>query len=337
MKLTIYVLRRLFFMIFIMIGVTLIVFTISRAVPGDPALLLSGEGATKEDIQNLRKQWGLDKPAYQQYLIYLKNLLRGDLGKSIFTGRPVTHDLKLFFPATLELTVVSLFIAVVLGMLSGIVSARHKDKLVDHGSRLFSLVGISMPIFWLGLLLLIVVYYKFGLLFPGGRLSNNMSAPARFTGLYVIDSLLSGNWATLKNSILHLILPSICLAMNALGRISRMSRASILNIIHENYVRTAESKGLPKWVTNYRYVLRNALLPVITLIGVMFGRLLSGAIITEVIFAWPGLGRYAVEATMAHDFVPLMGFSVLVSFLYGISNLLVDILYALLDPRVEIG
>lgn len=320
-----------------MIGVTLVVFMVSRIVPGDPALLLAGEGATMEDIKHLRHQWGLDRPIHIQYLTYLKNLLKGDLGKSIFTGRPVIKDLKEFFPATFELTTFSLFLATIFGIISGIISANHKDKMVDHATRIFSLVGLSMPIFWLGLLLLLVIYYHFGLLFPGGRLSTNLSPPARITGLYIIDSMITGNWVVFKDSLMHLMLPSICLAMSAVGRISRMTRSSILNVIHENYVRTAKSKGLPQWLINKRYILRNGILPIITLIGVMYGRLLSGAVITEIIFAWPGLGRYAVEATMSHDFIPLIGFSVLISFLYGVVNLIVDILYAIFDPRVELG
>jgi len=319
-----------------MIGVTLVVFVVSRIVPGDPALLMAGEGATAEDIKNLRHQWGMDRPIHIQYLTYLKNLLHGNLGKSIFTARPVLYDLKQYFPATFELTVLSLFLATFFGIVSGIVSANHKDKTVDHANRMFSLLGLSMPIFWLGLLLLLVIHYHFGLLFAGGRLSANLLPPKAITGLYTVDSLITGNWIVFKDSLLHLILPSICLAMSVVGRISRMTRSSILNVIHENYVRTAKSKGLPDRIINKRYILRNALLPIITLIGVVFGRLLSGAVITEIIFSWPGLGRYAVEATMSHDFVPLMGFSVLIAFLYGIVNLIVDILYTVFDPRVEL-
>lgn len=336
MKLICYILRRCFFLIFIMIGVTLVVFLVSRIVPGDPALLLAGENATKENVEHLRHQWGMDRPIHLQYLTYLKNLLKGDMGKSIFTARPVIYDLKLFFPATFELTVFSLFLATLFGILSGIVSATHKDRAIDHASRIVSLVGLSMPIFWLGLLLLLVVHYHFGLLFSGGRLSSQLSPPKAITGMYTVDSLISGDWVIFKDSFLHLLLPSVCLAMSAVGRISRMTRSSVLNVIHENYVRTARSKGLPLRIINRRYILRNALLPIITLVGVMFGRLLSGAVITEIIFSWPGLGRYAVESTMSHDFIPLMGFCVLVSLLYGIVNLMVDILYTVFDPRAEL-
>lgn len=337
MKLVYYIFRRFFFLFFIMIGVTLVVFMVSRIVPGDPALLFAGEGATLEDIENLRHQWGMDRPIHIQYLTYLKNLLRGDLGKSIFTARPVLSDLKQYFPATFELTILSLFLATLFGIYSGILSANHKDKAVDHANRIFSLLGLSMPIFWLGLLLLLVIHYHFGLLFAGGRLSATLLPPKAITGLYTVDSLVTGNWIVFKDSLLHLILPSICLAMSVVGRISRMTRSSILNVIHENYVRTAKSKGLPQDIINRRYILRNALLPIITLIGITFGRLLSGVVITEMIFSWPGLGRYAVESTMCHDFVPLMGFSVLIAFLYGIVNLIVDILYSVFDPRVELG
>lgn len=337
MKLVYYILRRFFFLFFIMIGVTLVIFMVSRIVPGDPALLMAGEGATLEDIRNLRHQWGMDRPIYIQYLTYLQNLLKGNFGRSIFTARPVLYDLKEYFPATFELTVFSLFLATLFGILSGIVSANHKDKGVDHATRIFSLLGLSMPIFWLGLLLLLVIHYYFGLLFAGARLSAHLSPPTRISGLFTIDSLITGNWVVFKDSLLHLILPSICLAMSVVGRISRMTRSSILNVIHEDYVRTAKSKGLPHSIINRRYILRNALLPIITLIGVMFGRLLSGVVITEIIFSWPGLGRYAVEATMSHDFVPLMGFSFLIAFLYGIVNLIVDILYSVFDPRVELG
>jgi peptide/nickel transport system permease protein len=245
MKLVYYILRRFFFLIFIMIGVTLVIFLVSRIVPGDPALLMAGDGATLQDIENLRHQWGMDRPVYIQYLTYLKNLLKGDFGRSIFTARPVLYDLKEYFPATFELTVFSLLLATLFGIFSGVVSANHKDKGIDHATRIFSLLGLSMPIFWLGLLLLLVIHYHFGLLFAGGRLSANLLAPKSITGLYTIDSLLTGNWGLFKDSFLHLILPSICLAMSVVGRISRMTRSSILNVIHENLSEQRNRKGFP--------------------------------------------------------------------------------------------
>jgi len=330
-----YIIRRLFLFIPVLLGVTVLTFSISHVVPANPVLVALGPHATPDTVKALREKWGLDKPIYTQYLIYLKGLLKGDLGTSLHTNRPVARDLKAYFPATFELTTASMVFCLVLGIPLGIIAAVKRDRLIDHVTRVFSLIGVSMPVCWLALLALLLFYFKLGLLPGSGRLSPLTVPPSHITGLYVLDSLLTGNWATLKESITHLILPASCLGFAIIGVISRMTRSSMLNVLDEDYIKTAKAKGLRENKVIYQHALRNAILPVITISGVLYGQLLAGAVLTETIFSWPGMGLYTVTSIMHLDFQPIMGFTIVVAFVYVVINLVVDILYVLFDPRIR--
>lgn len=316
---------------------TLLTFTISHVIPGDPIRATLGPYPSAEAIQELKKKWGMDRPIYIQYFRYMENLLKGDLGTSFQTSRAVKEDLMQYFPATFELTIVSLIFALVLGIPLGIIAATKRDQWIDHGTRVFSLIGVSMPIFWLGLILLLLFYFRLGLFPAGGRLSPSLSPPGGLTGFYLLDSLLTMNWRVFWNCLWHILMPAICLSLANVGVISRMTRSSMLDILHQDFIRTAEAKGLPRRLVIYKHALRNAMIPVITIIGVMFGRLIAGAVLTETIFSWPGMGLYTVQSILYLDFQPIMGFTMLVSFFYVSVNLGADILYGLVDPRVVLG
>ena len=336
MKIWQYILKRLLFFIPVLLGVTILTFSISHIVPANPALVALGPHATPDTVKALKAKWRLDKPVHIQYLFYLKGLLQGDLGSSIHTNRPVSEDLKAFFPATLELTTASMLFCLTFGIPLGIIAAVKKNKLIDHITRIFSLIGISMPVFWLGLLILLLFYFKFELLPGGGRLPPLTVPPKHITGMYIPDSLLTGNWTVLKESIIHLILPASCLGFAVVGVISRMTRSSMLSVLDEDYIKTAKAKGLNENKVVYQHALRNAVLPIVTISGVLYGQLLAGAILTETIFSWPGMGLYTVKSVMNLDFQPIMGFTVIVALMYVAVNLLVDILYVLFDPRIRL-
>jgi len=336
LKLFRYILRRALAVIPVLIGVTLLTFTLSHIVPGDPVRATLGPYPTPEAVEALKHKWGMDRPVSVQYLRYMRNLVKGDLGTSFQTNRAVIDDLREFFPATFELTVVSLLFTLLLGVPLGIVAATKRDKWIDHVTRVFSLTGVSMPIFWLGLILLLLFYFKLGLFPAGGRLSPRLSPPAGLTGLYFLDSLLTGNWPVFWSCLWHLFMPSLCLSFAIMGVISRMTRSSMLDVLNQDYIRTAEAKGLPQRLVIYKHALRNAMIPVITVVGVMFGRLIAGAVLTETIFSWPGMGLYTVQSILYLDFQPIMGFTILVAFFYVSVNLITDILYGLFDPRVAL-
>lgn len=337
MKAILYIAKRLLLLIPVLLGVTLLTFFISHVIPIDPVAVALGPHATPEAISTLTKKWAIDRPLYIQYLIYIRNLLRGDLGTSMQSNRPVSKDLIAFFPATFELTTSSMILCLVFGIPLGIVAAVKNDRLIDHATRVFSLIGVSMPVFWLGLLLILLFYFKLGILPSGGRLSPLTQPPLRITGLYLLDSVLTANWAAFKDSFLHLILPSSTLGFAILGVISRIMRSSMLSILGEDFIRTAEAKGLKRFQVIGQHGLRNSILPVITVSGILYGRLLAGAVLTETIFAWPGMGLYAVKAILNLDFQPIMGFTILVAVIFVAVNLFVDMLYVLFDPRIRLG
>lgn len=327
--------RRVILSIIALLGITILVFVLSHVVPGDPARLAAGPQAREEQVESVRKEYGLDKPLPQQYLIYMKNLLKGDLGKSLQSRRPVVEDLRDYFPATLELTLIASIIAIIGGILLGMVSALKQNQFLDHFSRIFSLTGISMPVFWLGLLLVLLFYRDLSWLPFGGRLDASLTPPTHITGLYLLDSVLTGNWETFWSALAYLVLPSISLSLGSLGVIARMTRASLLEVIPQDYVRTARAKGLQEKAIIYGHVLRNALFPIITISGLQIGSLLSGAFLVEVIFSWPGLGTYAMKAILFLDYNGIIGVTLLIGLVYMLTNLLVDILYFVVDPRVR--
>ncbi len=329
--------RRLFLMIPLLIGISLVAFTISNAIPADPTAANLGEraAADPEIVATFREKWGLDEPLHVQYLTYLSNLLKGDMGTSIRSRRPVSEELGRFLPATIELATFGILVSLVVGVIFGIVSAVWRNRPIDFIVRVLSLIGVSAPVFWLALIGLIVLYLRWGVVPGPGRLDARIRPPAGVTGLYTIDSLLAGDWHTFRNALEHLILPSLVLGAYSAGLITRITRSSMLEVLSMEYMTTARSKGLREWTVITRHGLRNALMPVVTIIGLSYGSLLSGAVLTETIFAWEGIGRYAYNAARTLDFPVLMGVSMLIAIIFVLMNLIVDILYYWLDPRLR--
>lgn len=332
-----YILRRLLFVVFLLIGVSLLVFLISHLVPSDPvAANMSPQAMSDpEAVSVFRAKWGLDKPLHQQYLIYLSNLLKGDLGVSIRTGNPVVEDLRQFFPATLELSIFAMTIAIVLGVLFGVISAVHREKPLDYFFRTISISGVSVPNFWFALLMLFVFYSKLGVFPGGGRVGSRTAAPTGGTGLYILDGILTGNWALVGEAFMHLLLPALILGFFTMGLIARQTRSNLLEVTSLDYIRTAKAKGLPAGKIITRHALGNALIPVITVMGMGFCNLLGGMVFVEKIFSWPGIGQYAYLSATAMDFPAICGVSLLIAVIYVVINLLIDLLYGIIDPRVR--
>jgi peptide/nickel transport system permease protein len=342
MDLKSYIARRLLLAIPTILGVTLIVFFISHVVPADPALVWAGGArARPEQVEQIRQLYNLDEPIWKQYIIFLSDLVRGDLGISPVTGRPVIEDIKTYFPATLELTIFAIALAIIIGIPLGVLSAIKKDSPVDHSTRIFALSGYSMPIFWLGLILQLVVYYYLGLVpDPGGRVNTQVYISGEFktyTNMYLLDSLIQGRFDVFFDALQHLILPGFTLAYATAAIIARMTRSSMLEVIRQDYIEFARARGLPERVVIYKHALRNAMIPTVTVVGLSFGGLLAGAVLTETVFYWPGIGRYMVGTINTLDFPALMGGTILIALVFVIVNLLVDILYAIIDPRIRYG
>ncbi|HID4131172.1 TPA: ABC transporter permease [Pluralibacter gergoviae] len=329
--------QRCWGLVLVVAGVCVITFIISHLIPGDPARLLAGERASNEIVQHIRHQLGLDLPLWQQFARYVSALLHGDLGTSIRTGRPVLEDLKAFFPATLELAFCALAIALVAGIPLGVLSAVYRNRWTDHLVRLLALTGISTPAFWLGLGVIVLFYGKLNWLPGSGRLDDWLDPPAHITGFYLIDSLLAGDTEVFINAVQHLILPAATLAFVHLGIVARQIRSAMLEQLGEDYIRTALASGLPRWTIILRYSLPNALIPSVTVLGLALGDLLYGAVLTETVFAWPGMGAWVVTSIQALDFPAVMGFAIVVSFAYVLVNLIVDLLYLWIDPRMGRG
>jgi peptide/nickel transport system permease protein len=321
-------------MIPVLLGVSIVVFLMVRAIPGDPAQILLGQTATQQQVHQLRVEMGLDKPVPIQYLLFLKDAVRGDLGNSIVTGRPVTTELLARFPATLELTVFAMFIAIIVGVPVGVISAVKQYSWLDKFTSVLALVGISMPIFWLAMILIVIFGVNLELLPFPGRLGTNTSITA-VTGLVLVDSLLTLNFAGFWDGILHLIMPAIALGTIPMAVVMRMTRSSMLEVMGEDYVRTARAKGVIPWRVIFKHALRNAMLPTVTVIGLQVGLLMGGAVITETIFSWPGVGQIAYESIYRRDYAMIQGVVLYAAALFVLVNLLVDVLYAVLDPRVR--
>ncbi len=329
--------QRCWGLILVVAGVCVITFIISHLIPGDPARLLAGDRASDEIVRHIRQQLGLDLPLWQQFARYVDALLHGDLGTSIRTGRPVLEDLKTFFPATLELAFCALLIALLVGIPLGVLSAVYRNRWTDHLVRLMALTGISTPAFWLGLGVIVLFYGKLDWLPGSGRLDDWFDPPTRVSGFYLLDSLLEGNIEVFFNALQHLILPAATLAFVHLGIVARQIRSAMLEQLNEDYIRTALASGLPKFTIVVRYALPNALIPSITVLGLALGDLLYGAVLTETVFAWPGMGAYVVSSIQALDFPAVMGFAIVVSVAYVLVNLVVDLLYLWIDPRMGRG
>jgi len=326
--------QRCWGLVLVMMGVCVITFIISHMIPGDPARLLAGDRASNEMVLHMRQQLGLDQPLYVQFYRYVLDLLHGNLGVSIRTGRPVLDDLRAFFPATLELAFSALLLAIILGIPLGVLSAVYRNKFPDHIVRMLSVIGISTPAFWMGLGVIILFYGHLNLLPGGGRLDDWMDPPTHITGFYVIDSILTGNRDALWNSLQHLLMPALTLAFVHMGIVARQIRSAMLEQMSEDYIRTARANGLSHWQVIICHALPNALIPSVTVLGLAMGDLLYGAVLTETVFAWPGMGAYVVSSIQALDFPAVMGFAVVVSFAYVLVNLWVDLLYVWIDPRI---
>jgi len=332
-----YIARRLLLMVVAAVGVTLISFIVSHAVPSDPIVSNLGQQASQrpEIVAAFRARWGLDRPLHEQYLSFLGNLLHGDLGTSINTRRSISTDVSQFLPATIELSTAAILFAIVIGLPLGVLAALHRDTAIDHAARFVSLVGVSLPIFWFAVIMLVIFYGALQIAVGPGRLGPQMKPPPSATGFYTLDSLLAGDLATFKSAIEHLILPGLVLGSSVMGLVTRITRSSMLDVLGQDYVRTARAKGLIEAAVVVRHALRNALIPTVTVLGLAYGNLLSGAVLTETIFAWPGLGRYAFQSATQNDFPAIMGVTFIIALIYILVNLVVDLLYGVLDPQIR--
>lgn len=330
-----YIIRRVFILVPTLLGVSLIVFFMLRLTPGDPAELMLGERATEESLHEVREHLGLNEPLHVQYGLFMGRLMKGDLGETIFTRQKVWTEIKHRFPATLELSVCALFISIVVGVVLGIISATKQYSMFDYLSMLGALTGVSMPIFWLGLVLMLIFSVNLGWLPISGRLSVMIDLDV-VTNFYVIDSIITKNWVALKDSIWHLIMPAVTLSTIPTAIIARMTRSSMLEVLRQDYIKTAKAKGLSNFKVVYKHALRNALIPVVTTIGLQFGVLLSGAILTETIFAWPGVGKWMYDGVMQRDYMVIQGGTLVIATIFILINLFVDLLYAVINPKISI-
>jgi dipeptide transport system permease protein len=331
------ILKRLVLAVPSLIGVVIVTFLLTRALPGDPAAYFAGPAATKEAVEQVRVKLGLDKPLLVQFVRYIGDLARGDLGNSLTTGQPVATEIRTRLPASAELTLLGLVLAMAAAVPLGIMAAIRPGSIVDHACRIVATAGVSLPVFFTGLILVYVFYYLLGFApAPLGRLDVFFSAPPQVTGFYLIDSLIARDGELFLASLKQLVLPALTLAIFSLAPIARMTRASMLAVLSSDFVRTARASGLTPFTVVVTYAFRNAMLPVITTLGMVFSFLLGANVLVEKVFAWPGIGSFAVEALIASDFAPVQGFVLTMAVMYVTLNLLIDILYGIIDPRLRL-
>jgi peptide/nickel transport system permease protein len=335
MRLMAYAARRLLFLIPVMFGVLVVTFVVARVLPGDPTYLLVPKDADAATVAAVRQELGLDKPVGAQFIIYMRDVLRGDLGRSIITGNPVLIDIRHRFPATLELTLLGLGLCVFVAIPLGVIAAVRRDGLIDHVSRVVSLLGVSLPSFWLALLLVYFLFFKLGWAPPPLGRGPVGFQPETITGLYTVDTLLARDWSGFARAIHFLALPVVSLALINMAPLARLTRSSMIEALNSEYVRFALAAGLPKRTIYFRLALKNALLAPLTLLGIIFGQLLGGAVIIETIFAWPGLGLWAVNAATQSDYAPVQAFVLLAAAARVLVFLLTDLAYAAIDPRIR--
>ena len=332
-----YILRRVLGLIPVLVGISLLVFSLTRIIPADPALLMLGERSTPEARERLREEMGLNRPLPVQYAEFAWGAVRGDLGQSYLTRINVRQGLAERFPATFELTVVAMLFALVIGIPAGVLAALNRGTLLDTALMVGALSGVSFPVFWLAIILIYIFAVNLQWLPPGLRLDVSLRNFAPVTGFYVLDGFLRGQPNVSVNALKHLVLPGIALGTIPLAIVVRMTRSSMLEVLGQDYVRTARAKGLVRRIVVNKHALRNALLPVVTVVGLSFGALLSGAILTETVFAWPGIGKWIYDAIQSRDYPIVQGGVVFVAFVFVIVNLLIDLSYALIDPRIQYG
>jgi len=330
-----YVVRRILILIPTLLGVSIIVFLMLHMTPGDPAELLMGERATDEALEQIREHLGLNEPLHVQYGMFLKRLMKGDLGETIWTRQKVWTEVKERFPATIELSVCALFISCFFGIVLGIISATKQYSLFDYLSMLGALVGVSMPIFWLGLVFMLIFSIHLAWLPISGRLSVDITLET-ITNFYILDALLTRNWPALRDALWHIIMPAFTLSTIPTAIVARMTRSAMLDVLRQDYIKTAKAKGLSQFMVIFKHALRNALIPVVTTIGLQFGVLLGGAILTETIFAWPGVGKWMYDAVMQRDYMVIQGGTLFIASLFVGINLIVDVLYAVINPRISV-
>jgi peptide/nickel transport system permease protein len=329
------VVRRLLFLILVLFGLSLITFSLSRIIPGDPARLVAGPRASPESVQKIRDRYHLDDPLITQYLNYMRGIVTLDFGDSTSSRRPVSDDLRQYLPATIELTLYAFLLSVAIGLPLGVISAVKPNSIWDGIGRIISITGLAMPAFWLALMMQFLFFAKLGWLPDGQRLPTQTAPPPQITSLYTIDSLLHGDLGLFWTSVQHLIMPAIVLGYGSVAITTRMVRGGMLEVLSQDYVRTARAKGLAERVVIIKHALKNAMLPTLTVLGLEIGLLLGGAVLVEIVFSWPGIGRYAVDGINRFDYNAIMGTTLLIAFIYVMVNLIVDVLYVIVDPRIS--
>lgn len=318
----------------VLLGTSIITFSLVHLTPGDPARTIAGEHASVQTINAIREKYGLDKPLYVQYGIWLNNTLHGDLGRSIVSNEQVTKEIMARFPNTFELSLVAVLFAIIVGTTAGIISASRQYSTLDYAFMGLALFGVSMPIFWLGIMLMMIFGVYLRWLPIGGRI--DVLIPfQQVTGYYILDSIITGNFPALVSVIRRLIMPAAALATIPMATIARVTRSSMLEVLRQDFIRTERAKGLPERLVVYKHAVRNAMIPVITVIGLNFGLLLAGAILTETVFSWPGIGRYAVNAVRMRDYPAVQGCVLFFAFVFVVVNLITDIIYVYIDPRIH--
>ncbi len=337
MKLRYYIIRRILLFIPVLLGLSIITFTVSHIVPGDPVGLAAGPGSSPQVLEQMRTEYGLDKPLPQQYLNYVSGLLRGDMGRSMMSRHKVTDDLVAFFPATFELVLVSMTLAIAMGIPLGVVAAVYRDRWPDQLSRIFALSSISLPRFWLAIVLQLILAMTLGWFPVGGRFDVRLPMPPRQTGMLLVDSLLAGSWDSFFIAGKHIILPAFCQSLTVLAFTTRLLRSDVLDTLQKDFVRMARSSGIPERIILFKYVLKNSLIATVSTIGFLFGFALGGTVLIESVFDWPGIGLYALKSAVSLDFQPIMGITLFIGLLFSIVNLVTDIIYGMLDPRIRYG
>lgn len=330
------IIRRMLFLVLVLFGLSIITFTLSHLVPADPARMIAGPRASKSTVEKIRDEYGLNDPLLVQYVNYVRGVLHLDFGKSFSSRRPVSEDLGRYLPATIELGLYAFLISMIVGLPLGVASAVKRDSWIDHISRFISISGLAFPVFWLALMAQFFFFGKLGWLPDGQRLPNSVDPPRSITRLYTIDSILTGNWHLLRLSAEHLVLPVLVLSYGSLAVVTRMVRGGMIEVLNQDYIRTARAKGLANNDVVRRHALKNALLPTVTSLGLQVGLLFSGAFLVEIVFSWPGVGRYAVDAIQSVDYNATMATTLVIAAIFVFVNMFVDILYLFLDPRIAI-